>query len=103
MKVIAEVTFSPLGTETPSLSRYVAAALATLAEQPGVTYQLNPMGTVLEGERSAVWAACEAMNDAISRFKIQPVIDRAFTFEEARDAYAYLNSGQHFGKVVIRI
>jgi len=65
VNVIAEVTFSPLGTGTPSVSRYVAAALAALATQPGVTYQLNPMGTVLEGERPAVLAAVEAMNEAI--------------------------------------
>jgi len=45
----------------------------------------------------------EAMNDAIERFKIHPVIDRRFPFEDARDAYSYLKSGQHFGKVVIRI
>jgi uncharacterized protein (TIGR00106 family) len=65
VNVIAEVTFSPLGTGTPSVSRYVAAALAVLERQPGVTYQLNPMGTVLEGERAAVIAAVEAMNEAI--------------------------------------
>ncbi|HMA33819.1 MAG TPA: MTH1187 family thiamine-binding protein [Chloroflexia bacterium] len=65
MKVIAEVTFSPLGTGTPSLSRYVAAALAVLPTRPDVTYQLNPMGTVLEGERAAILAAVEAMNEAI--------------------------------------
>jgi len=45
----------------------------------------------------------EAMNDAIARFDIHPVIDRHFPFVDARDAYAYLKSGQHFGKVVIRI
>jgi NADPH:quinone reductase-like Zn-dependent oxidoreductase len=45
----------------------------------------------------------EAMNEAIARFKIHPVIDRAFTFDEVREAYDYLQSGQHFGKVVIRI
>jgi uncharacterized protein (TIGR00106 family) len=84
VKVIAEVTFSPLGTETPSLSRYVAAALATLAEQPGVTYQLNPMGTVLEGERSAVWAACEAMNDAIFAAGAQRV-GTTLKIDERRD------------------
>jgi len=65
VNVIAEVTFSPLGTATPSVSRYVAAALAALETQPGVTYLLNPMGTVLEGERAAVLAAVEAMNEAI--------------------------------------
>jgi uncharacterized protein (TIGR00106 family) len=84
VKVIAEVTFSPLGTGTPSVSRYVAAALAVLAEQPGVTYQLNPMGTVLEGERAAVWAACEAMNDAIFAAGAQRV-GTTLKIDERRD------------------
>jgi NADPH:quinone reductase-like Zn-dependent oxidoreductase len=30
-----------------------------------------------------------------------PVIDRVFPFAEARDAYAHLQSGTHFGKIVI--
>src|SRR5207302_11169455 len=64
-KVIAEVTFSPLGTPTPSLSAYVAAALAVLKDHPEVRYQLNPMGTVLEGERRDVINVIEAMNEAV--------------------------------------
>ncbi len=64
-KVIAEVTFSPLGTPTPSLSQYVAAALAVLDDHPEVSYQLNPMGTVLEGERRDVINVVEAMNEAV--------------------------------------
>jgi uncharacterized protein (TIGR00106 family) len=67
MKVIAEVSFSPLGTPTPSVSAYVAAALAELRNHPAVRYQLGPMGTVLEGERAAVIAAIEAMNEAVFR------------------------------------
>lgn len=34
---------------------------------------------------------------------IKPVVDRTFAFEQAREAYGYLESGQHFGKVVIRV
>ncbi|HEX8978960.1 MAG TPA: NAD(P)-dependent alcohol dehydrogenase [Parasulfuritortus sp.] len=34
---------------------------------------------------------------------IHPVVDRVFAFDEAREAYAHLESGQHFGKVVIRV
>jgi len=34
---------------------------------------------------------------------IHPIIDRVFSFEEAPEAYDYLASGAHFGKVVIRI
>nr|WP_175800711.1 NAD(P)-dependent alcohol dehydrogenase [Burkholderia anthina] len=35
--------------------------------------------------------------------RIKPVVDRVFGFDEAPQAYAYLQSGQHFGKVVIRV
>src|SRR5919199_1961735 len=45
----------------------------------------------------------EAMNRAITALKLRPVIDRVFPFEQAADAYRHLQSGAHFGKVVIRI
>jgi NADPH:quinone reductase-like Zn-dependent oxidoreductase len=45
----------------------------------------------------------EAMNAAIVQHKIEPVIDRIFTFEESVAALRYLETGQHFGKVVIRL
>jgi NADPH:quinone reductase-like Zn-dependent oxidoreductase len=35
--------------------------------------------------------------------RINPIIDRVFSFDEAREAYRYMESGQHFGKVVISI
>ncbi|HEX7646640.1 MAG TPA: NAD(P)-dependent alcohol dehydrogenase [Noviherbaspirillum sp.] len=34
---------------------------------------------------------------------IRPVVDRVFAFDKAPDAYAWLQSAQHFGKVVIRV
>lgn len=43
----------------------------------------------------------EAMNRAISLHKLRPVIDRVFPFADAVEAYRYLESGAHFGKVVI--
>jgi NADPH:quinone reductase-like Zn-dependent oxidoreductase len=42
-----------------------------------------------------------AMNRAIEAAKLKPVVDRVFGFDEALDAYRYLKSGSHFGKVVI--
>jgi NADPH:quinone reductase-like Zn-dependent oxidoreductase len=45
----------------------------------------------------------EAMNRAIELARVEPVIDRVFDFAEARAAYEYLASGQHFGKVVIQV
>lgn len=43
----------------------------------------------------------ELMNRAITQHRLKPVIDRIFAFEDAKSAYRYLESRQHFGKVVI--
>ena len=43
----------------------MTAALSILQEHPEVRYQLNPMGTVLEGERRDIIAVIEEMNEAI--------------------------------------
>jgi NADPH:quinone reductase-like Zn-dependent oxidoreductase len=48
-------------------------------------------------------AMFEAMNRAIALHRIEPVIDRVFGFEEAREAYRHLKGATHVGKVVIRI
>jgi NADPH:quinone reductase-like Zn-dependent oxidoreductase len=45
----------------------------------------------------------EAMNRFLSEKGIRPVIDRVFAFDEAAAAYEYLESGSHFGKVVVRV
>lgn len=46
--------------------------------------------------------ALEELVSAVSVNHLQPVIDRVFSFDEVREAYRYLKSGKHFGKVVIR-
>ncbi len=33
--------------------------------------------------------------------KIKPVIDRVFPFDQAREAYDFMASKSHFGKIVI--
>ncbi len=44
----------------------------------------------------------EALNAFLAKHSIRPVIDRVFAFAEADDAYAYMDTGSHFGKIVIR-
>jgi len=44
----------------------------------------------------------EAMNRAISLHKMKPVVDRIFPFDEAREALQLMESGGHFGKIVIK-
>jgi NADPH:quinone reductase-like Zn-dependent oxidoreductase len=44
----------------------------------------------------------EEMNRAITTNGLKPVIDRTFNFDEAREALKYMESGSHFGKIVIK-
>jgi NADPH:quinone reductase-like Zn-dependent oxidoreductase len=48
-------------------------------------------------------AMFEDLNRAVAYARLRPVIDRVFPFEEAQDALRYMESGAHFGKIVIRV
>lgn len=47
--VVAEISVVPLGTGGTSLSHYVAGCVEILECRKDLSYQLTPMGTVLEG------------------------------------------------------
>ncbi len=48
-------------------------------------------------------AMFESMNRAIELHQLRPVVDRVFPFDDARGAYRHLESGAHFGKVVVQV
>lgn len=48
-------------------------------------------------------AMFQSMNEAITRHRLKPVVDRASSFDESPDAFRHLESAQHFGKIVIHI
>ena len=45
----------------------------------------------------------ETMNRAISYHQLKPVVDRIFHFDEAQAAFEYMETGSHFGKIVIEV
>jgi NADPH:quinone reductase-like Zn-dependent oxidoreductase len=45
----------------------------------------------------------ERMNQMICQHSLKPVIDRTFAFDETKDALKYMESGSHFGKIVVKI
>lgn len=47
-------------------------------------------------------AMFETMNSTISEHKLHPVIDRVFEFSGIQSALKHMESGSHFGKIVIR-
>jgi NADPH:quinone reductase-like Zn-dependent oxidoreductase len=70
--------------------------------------QVNPLPILMKGVRvSGIYVGSrdlfEAMNRAIALHQLRPVVDRVFPFAQAADAFRHLESGAHFGKVVIRL
>lgn len=68
----------------------------------------NPTGIImnavrLQGLFVGNGAMFARMNRAISLHGMKPVVDRVFPFDNAIEALRHLESGSHFGKVVIRI
>lgn len=39
----------------------------------------------------------------IAAGKIKPIVDRVFALSEARDAHVYMESGQHQGKIILKV
>lgn len=69
--------------------------------------EVNPLPAVMKNIRiQGIYVGSrdmfEAMNRAIALHQLHPVVDRVFPFEETREAYRYMDSGSHFGKIVIR-
>lgn len=55
----------------------------------------------LRGLTNASRETFEQMNQAVERHALRPVIDKRFAFKDVVDAYRYLESGAHVGKVVL--
>jgi NADPH:quinone reductase-like Zn-dependent oxidoreductase len=60
--------------------------------------QLSIIGSTMGSVRDV-----SDMLRTVAGAKLRPLIDRAFPLEDARSALEYLESGEHFGKVVLEI
>ena len=47
---LVDISVVPIGTETPSVSKYVAKAVQVLQGEKGIKYELTAMGTIIEGD-----------------------------------------------------
>lgn len=64
---IVDVTVIPVGTQTPSVSLYVAEIQKLLAkyEKEGkIRFQLTPMNTIIEGELPILFEVIQEMHEA---------------------------------------
>jgi NADPH:quinone reductase-like Zn-dependent oxidoreductase len=75
-----------------------AATSEPLALTPILHKQLRVQG-IYVGSRGMF----EEMNAAIAKVGMRPVIDRVFGFDQVREAFLYMQSASHFGKIVIHV
>jgi len=69
---------------------------------------IEPLALIAGVKRlSGIFVGSRAMLDELSHFiaatKLHPVVDRVFSFDEVPQAYAHLESGKQFGKVVVKV
>jgi NADPH:quinone reductase-like Zn-dependent oxidoreductase len=69
--------------------------------------QVNPLPILMKNVRvQGIFVGSrvmfEAMNKAIAQHRLQPVVDRVFAFDEVQAALRHMESGAHFGKIVIK-
>jgi NADPH:quinone reductase-like Zn-dependent oxidoreductase len=88
------------------LATRLAGRVAVIGLLTGQGAQVDPMPILrrnlrVQGLYVGSKQMFEAMNRAIEAGGLKPVIDRAFPFADAKDAYRHLKSQSHFGKVVI--
>ena len=92
---VVEVTVLPVGTASPSISGYVADCISILESADDVSYQLNPMGTVLEGDLDQVLRLIRQMHEhpfangvqrVVTTVRIDDRRDKALTMSGKVDA-----------------
>jgi alcohol dehydrogenase len=72
-------------------------------DNPGIDFfELKRSGATFRNIAVGSREGLQELARAITLVGIKPMIDRVFDFDAAKEAFAYLESGSHFGKVVIR-
>ncbi|MHA1617090.1 MAG: MTH1187 family thiamine-binding protein [Candidatus Njordarchaeales archaeon] len=75
-RIIAEFSLVPVGTQSTSLSKYVAEVLRALQEA-GVKYHLTPMCTIIEGDSlDEIFEAIKIAHEAIVKTGVKRIVLR---------------------------
>jgi uncharacterized protein (TIGR00106 family) len=82
--VIAEIHIVPLGTASTSLSRYVSACLDVVRGAKDVSYQITPMGTMVQAPLERVFELVRKMHEVPFGMGVQRV-STSITIDDRRD------------------
>jgi uncharacterized protein (TIGR00106 family) len=79
-----DISVVPVGTQSPSVSRYVAGAVRLLENEPGIKYELTAMNTIIEGDLDKLLALAQRMHLSAFAAGAQRVVT-TIRIDERRD------------------
>lgn len=96
------------GTLTRSVRSVRVGGHIALIGALDIAGEFNPIPVFMKGIRiQGIFVGSrqmfESLNAMVEVGKLRPIIDRVFCFEEASDALHFMQSGSHFGKIVVKI
>jgi len=57
-----DISVVPVGTQSPSVSQFVAGAVRLLKNEPGIKYELTAMNTIIEGDLDKLLSLAQRMH-----------------------------------------
>ncbi len=81
---MVEVSIVPVGTDSPSVSQYVALALKVLQAEKDLKYELTAMGTILEGDLGRLLTLVRKMHQSVLDTGVKRVVTTV-KIDERRD------------------
>lgn len=88
---LVEVSIIPLGTETTSVSQYVARAVKILQGDKTIKYELTSMGTIIEGDLTHLLSTVQKMHEAVLDAGVTRVVT-TIKIDDRRDKSSGMSS-----------
>ena len=88
---IVELKVIPLGTQSASLSKYVAAVVNVVRQTKGITYQITPMATIVQGPLSRILELAQVMHEVPFTMGVNRVLT-SITIDDRRDKLITMES-----------
>jgi uncharacterized protein (TIGR00106 family) len=79
-----DISVVPVGTGSPSVSKFVAGAVKILQSEPGIKYELTAMNTIIEGDLDKLLAVAQRMHRSAFDAGAQRVVT-TIRIDERRD------------------
>ncbi len=88
--MIVEVSVVPVGTGETSVSSYVKAAIKII-EETDLDYEINSMGTCVQGEWDEIFSTLKAVHDELAKMGCNRIVTTV-KIDDRRDKFSTMDA-----------